>query len=119
VQSPRLWNIVLHQHGDASCTARVWVDGKLLLPDCVGRPAAAALEYVGEALVDVRPEDRLALRVQGGAAIRTWRAEDVESATRWLSQRVEVPSTCSDGAKSGTRPIVSGSESWRVGNMGE
>jgi hypothetical protein len=112
VRAPRRWSVVLHRHEDASYTARVWVDGKLLRPDCVGCTDAAALAYAAEALVDARPEDQLALRTQGAGAIRTWDAADAISATRWLAERMQAMAvaTCSDDmysdANSGTRPIV-------------
>lgn len=109
----RLWSIVLHQHEDASYTARVSVDGKVLLPECVACAGEAAIAYIVAALVDARLEDQLMLRAQGSGAIRTWRAKDAASAARWLSEQMPSLSaaTCSDGAKSGTRPIVPGAQS--------
>jgi hypothetical protein len=101
VPSPRLWRIVVHQHNSSTFTVRVWVDGKLLLPDCAGCPAAAALAYIDEALVDARPDDRLSLRTQGEAGIRTFRATELEIARRWLEERMQR-----DGATSGTRAAV-------------
>jgi hypothetical protein len=75
VSKGRFWNIVLHRHDDASLTARVWVDGKLLRPDCVSQPAAPALAYLDAALLDVREGDPLTLRAQGSGGIRTLRAQ--------------------------------------------
>jgi hypothetical protein len=101
MSSHRLWNVVVHRHEDVSFTARVWVDGKLLLPECVGCPAAAALAYVEEALVDVRAADQLALRAQGSGGIRTFRASHSELALRWLDECMQA-----EGAKTGTHSIV-------------
>ena len=84
MSTPRRWNVVLHRHEDASFTARVWVDGKLLCPDCVGCSAAAALAYIADALVDAYPGDELALRTQGCGDIDTCQPSDAVSAIRWL-----------------------------------
>jgi hypothetical protein len=106
---PRRWSVVVHQHEDASVTARVWVDGKLLLPDCVGCSGAGALAYVEEALIDVRPGDALELRAQGSGGIRTFRPPDPTVASRWLAYRLDADAEASaplEAVGSGTRPIV-------------
>jgi hypothetical protein len=106
--SPRRWNVVLHRHEDGSFTVRVWVDGKLLRPDCVGCSSAAALAYTAAAFVDACPNDQLALRTQGGGDIALCDATDAVGATRWLAERIKAmqAADCSEGAKSGTRRIV-------------
>jgi hypothetical protein len=108
IVAPRLWSIVLHRHTDASFTARVWVDGKLLLPDCVGRSRGTVLSYLGEALIDARGDDRLAVRSQGCGAIESFPATDPESAKQWLMEqlRSDTHGEPDPGAESGTRPIV-------------
>jgi hypothetical protein len=104
----RRWNLVLHRHEDGSFTVRVWVDGKLLRPDCVGCSAAAALAYAAHALVDARPDDQLALRTQGDGHIEVCGVRDAIGATRWLAEQTEAMQEAArcEGAKSGTRPIV-------------
>ena len=109
MSTPRRWNVVLHQHEDASFTARVWVDGTLLLPDCVACGTQAALEYVIEALVDVRPGDAIEVRTQGVTGVQSCRAPDASHVRRWLQEKMPVPyadSGVAEGAKSGTRRIV-------------
>lgn len=109
VPVPRIWNVVLHQHDDASFTARVRVDGKLLRPDCVACTGPATIAYLQEALIDVREADELAVRAQGKGGIRTAQVTDAAQAVGWFQQQipVEVPSDdTAPGAKSGTRPIV-------------
>lgn len=105
---PRRWSVVVHRHEDASFTARVWVDGKLLRPDCVGCSAAAALCYVADALVDAYPDDQLTLRTQGGGVVEASRAVDAPGAIAWLATRLEAmqPAAFPEGAQSGTSAIV-------------
>lgn len=90
VSASRQWSIVLHEHDDASFTARVWVDGKLLRPDCVACPKAVAIAYLREALVDARAYDQLSLRAQGRRGIRSTRVTEVARAIRWFED-AELP----------------------------
>lgn len=83
---PRLWNIVVHDHGDKTFTVRVWVDGKLLRPDCVACSVENALAYVEEALVDVHDGDQLEVRTQGDGDTSTFRAADAVTIIRWLEE---------------------------------
>jgi hypothetical protein len=108
--NPRLWNVVLHRHEDSTSTARVWVDGKLLLPGCIACSGHEALCYLGEALSDARRGDGLALRVQGRGGMRVFSTRDPSEAISWLAEQPRMVA-CSDaaaeGPQSGTRPIVS------------
>jgi hypothetical protein len=87
--TPRLWSIVFHLHADALATVHVHVDSRLLLPSCESRPVAHALRYVEAVLVDVHPNDQLALRVQSITGTpESRRCRDALDAKLWLRDRV-------------------------------
>jgi hypothetical protein len=112
---PRGWQVVLHLHADRSATARIQVNGRLLLPGCDGLPAEQTLQYIAGALVDFRAGDQLALRAQGSVGtIRTIRLGDALLAQLWLRERVaeltqalEPEASAEDsGARSGVRAAL-------------
>jgi hypothetical protein len=113
---PRHWQIVFHLHADMSATARIHVDGRLLLPGCDGFPADQALGYIEAALVDCHATDRLALRTQGTAGkIESIRLADPQRAQAWLTERAALlmgalgpdGDTVEDAsARSGLRPVL-------------
>jgi hypothetical protein len=109
VSKPRVWSIVVHLHEDSSLTARIWVDGRLLRPDCVACTRTATLGYVEAALIDARREDKLVIRVQGKGGIRALSSQEAAQTVQWLREQLPVDE-CEDanreGARSGTRPIV-------------
>ncbi|HEX6245184.1 MAG TPA: hypothetical protein VFZ61_29885 [Polyangiales bacterium] len=122
--TPRLWNVVLHLHADGLATVQIHVDARLLLPSCESRPARDALGYVEAVLVDSRPEDQLALRVQSCSSSPQYRrAKDVRDANTWLHERVEEalearhgggttgPDAPGGSASSGIRPALGTHES--------
>jgi hypothetical protein len=89
--TPRLWSIVFHLHADAMATVHVHVDSRLLLPSCESRPVPDALRYVEAVLVDVHPNDQLALRVQSiTGAPESRRCRDALDAKLWLRERVAL-----------------------------
>jgi hypothetical protein len=115
--TPRLWNVVLHLHADGTATAQIHVDTRLLLPSCDSRTAQQALGYIEAVLVDSRPEDQLALRVQSCSSSPHYRrSRDVRDATSWLRDRindvlstldaVETAGAADPSASSGIRPAV-------------
>ena len=117
--TPRLWNVVLHLHADGLATVQVHVDARLLLPACESRTAVDALGYVEAVLVDSRPEDQLALRVQScNSSPQYRRAKDVRDANAWLRERVGElvdardlaeaagPDAPGGSASSGIRPAI-------------
>jgi hypothetical protein len=115
----RQWQIVFHLHADRSATARIHVDGRLLLPECDGLPVGEALGYVAAALIDSHPADRLLLRTQGSAgAIRSARYTDATQAQDWLRQRCAElghaleptlgDAASDEGARSGVRAALRG-----------
>jgi len=102
---------VLHQHDDLTFTARVWVSGKLLLPDCVACGRDTTLSYIAAGLLDAsHGDDRLVLRAQGQGVLRTFETREASLAMAWLAEQMAV-GTCeggtAEGARSGTRPIAS------------
>jgi hypothetical protein len=122
--APRLWNVVLHLHADGLATVKIHVDARLLLPSCDSRSAREALGYIEAVLVDSRPEDQLALRVQSCTSSPHYRrVSDVREANAWLSERVgelihafDAPQTAGPdapgaSANSGVRPAVRPSDS--------
>lgn len=112
---PRLWSIAVHVHNDATITARVHVEGRLLLPTCESQTLEQALGYVAAVLVDYRERDRLALRKQGAAGT-DWNlgADSPQLALGWLRERLtqstvaEAPTA--EGHRSGTRPVLRASD---------
>lgn len=110
---PRIWNIVLHLHGDGSAAVRVSVNGRGLLPSCEGQSIERALGYIEAVLIDCRPGDRLAVRAQGPGMLRNFQPADGQAACAWLSARAhealgtrEQEAAATLQAASGTRPIV-------------
>jgi hypothetical protein len=89
ITAARVWRIVVHAHPDHSFTVRVWVDGKLLLPDCVACTSATAIAYVAEALIDARQSDELAVRTQGKGGSHAFRAADAAAVGHWLAERMQ------------------------------
>jgi len=113
---PRQWQIVFHLHADLSATARIQVDGRVLLPTCDGLPAEESLGSIAAALVDHHAEDQLDLRAQGSVGvIRTIRLSSPAMAQAWLQDRVGELSLARardsaarepEGAGSGLRPSL-------------
>lgn len=90
--TPRLWDVVLQLHADDLASVQIHVDARLLLPSCERRRAAQALGYIEAVLVDSRPEDQLALRLQrcdGSPQYR--RTHDSRDAISWLRKGANQP----------------------------
>ena len=120
--TPRLWNVVLHLHADGLATVQIHVDARLLLPSCESRTPLQALGYIEAVLIDSRPEDQLALRVQScNSSPQYRRARDVRDANDWLRERVNDqvhaldaaagPDAPAGSASSGVRPAIRPNES--------
>jgi hypothetical protein len=108
---PRLWNVVLHIHADGTAAVRVSVNARALLPSCEGQAIERALAYVDAVLVDVRPEDRLALRAQSVGMLRNFQPPDAQAAREWLRERARealgaLDRPASAPTATGTRPVV-------------
>ena len=100
---------MVHRHEDSSLTARVWVDGQLLRPDCVACTRRATLRYVEAALVDIRGEDRLVLRVQGVGGLRAFPHQQTARALSWLAEQLPLDAREEaevEAAHAGTRRIA-------------
>lgn len=118
--APRFWSIACHAHTDNLVTARVHVEGRLLLPSCEGKSPVDALRYLEAVLVDCREQDRFALRIQGAPGVE-WnlRAASPNAVLSWFrkeltarctSPRASEDTTADEAAHSGTQPIEKDSE---------